>query len=101
MLGDLSSQFDHVMFLLPPSTDFAGAAAYSYVNSWRSVFADGYWWMVMVQVHEIGHNLNLAHSGEGTNAYGDWTGKLLLFVPDGIKQKFWSYKFLSFLPFES
>jgi hypothetical protein len=26
------------------------------------------------QVHEIGHNLNLAHSGEGTEQYGDQSG---------------------------
>ena len=27
-------------------------------------------------MHEIGHNLNLAHSGEGTNVYGDQSGMM-------------------------
>lgn len=73
-LGDLPSQFDHVMLILPPMVDFRNAAAYAYVNYWRSVFQDDYWYMVMVQMHELGHNLNLAHSGEGTSTYADHTG---------------------------
>ena len=28
------------------------------------------------QLHEIGHNLNLAHSSEGSNSYGDQTGMM-------------------------
>ena len=75
MLGDLPSQFDHVMLLLPPGTNFHGAAAYGYINYWRTVYQDNYYWMLMVQMHEFGHNLDLAHSGENGNPYGDWTGK--------------------------
>lgn len=78
MLGDLRSQFDHVMILLPPKVNFGGTAAYSYVNYWRSVYQDNYWWMVMVQMHELGHNLDLAHSGEGTSTYADHTGTCLV-----------------------
>jgi len=29
-----------------------------------------------VQMHEIGHNLNFAHSGEGTEVYGDQSGMM-------------------------
>ena len=74
-LGDLQQQFDIVMLILPPGVDFGGAAAYAYINWYYGVYRDDYWWMVMVQMHEVGHNLNLAHSGEGTNSYGDWTGR--------------------------
>jgi hypothetical protein len=34
------------------------------------------------QVHEIGHNLGLAHSGEGTVAYGDQTGMMVSVYSD-------------------
>jgi hypothetical protein len=34
------------------------------------------------QVHEVGHNLGLAHSGEGTVAYGDQTGMMVSVYSD-------------------
>lgn len=36
------------------------------------------------QVHEVGHNLGLAHSGEGTVAYGDQTGMMVSVPSDSI-----------------
>eukprot|EP00814_Leptocylindrus_danicus_P016466 CAMPEP_0116013620 /NCGR_PEP_ID=MMETSP0321-20121206/5828_1 /TAXON_ID=163516 /ORGANISM="Leptocylindrus danicus var. danicus, Strain B650" /LENGTH=672 /DNA_ID=CAMNT_0003483191 /DNA_START=45 /DNA_END=2060 /DNA_ORIENTATION=+ len=74
-LGSLSGQFDHVILCLPPGT--AGSwIAYAYVNHWLSVYNDEWCNYVSGQMHEIGHNLNLAHSGEGTLAYGDQTGMM-------------------------
>ncbi len=32
---------------------------------------------VSAQVHEVGHNLGLAHAGEGDFAYGDTTGMMV------------------------
>jgi hypothetical protein len=63
---------DHVMYCMPDNamTD----VAYAYVNSWLSVYNDDWCNKPSAQVHELGHNLNLAHSGEGTNVYGDQSG---------------------------
>lgn len=60
-LGTLTSQYDYVMQCLPPGVSMGGAAAYAYVNSWLSVYGDGYCKHLTVQMHEIGHNLGLAH----------------------------------------
>mmetsp|Transcript_38211 Transcript_38211/g.68890 ORF Transcript_38211/g.68890 Transcript_38211/m.68890 type:complete len:576 (+) Transcript_38211:87-1814(+) len=62
---------DHVMYCLPPGT--MSGIAYAYINSWNSVFDDDWCRYVSVQMHEIGHNINLAHSGEG-QTYDDQTG---------------------------
>lgn len=54
-----------------------GYAAYAYVNSWNSVYVGNYYKAVGVQVHELGHNFNLAHSGGLNNAtYTDHTGAM-------------------------
>jgi hypothetical protein len=73
IVGVAESTWDHVMFVLPSSVDFAGAAAYAYVGWSRSVYRDNYVAVLLVQVHEIGHNLNMRHSGLGTATYGDTT----------------------------
>ena len=31
---------------------------------------------VSAQMHELGHNLNLAHAGEGSDPYGDQSGMM-------------------------
>ncbi|CAJ1946003.1 unnamed protein product [Cylindrotheca closterium] len=51
---------DHVMYCMP-SRAMVGIA-YAYINSWLSVYKDVWGLYVSAQMHEIGHNLNLAHS---------------------------------------
>lgn len=72
LLGDLPSQFDYVAMSVPPGSA-GGWLAYAYVNHWLSVFNDVWITSVSAQVHEIGHNLNLAHAGESA-AYDDQSG---------------------------
>lgn len=55
-LGNLSSQFNHVMLCLPPISGFGGIA-YAYVNSWLSVYNDAWCNYPSAQLHEIGHNI--------------------------------------------
>ena len=61
--GNMQSQFDYVMQCLPPGTN-GSWIAYAYVNSWLSVYNDNWCNYPSGQMHEIGHNLGLAHSGE-------------------------------------
>jgi hypothetical protein len=66
-----------------------GWAAYAYINSWNSVYQGNYYKYAAIQVHELGHNFNLAHSGGldgatytdhtcsmGNPLYGDNLGKM-------------------------
>jgi hypothetical protein len=62
-----------VMYVLPSSVNFAGTAAYAYVGGRRSVYKDNNVAMLLVQMHEIGHNLKMAHSGRNSSPYGDKT----------------------------
>lgn len=83
-LGDLATQFDHVMFCLPPGTSKDGKvtwAAFGAVNGWMTVFNDKKCDIAQIQAHEIGHNLGLKHASENVtgksnddNEYGDDTG---------------------------
>ncbi|KAG7374685.1 gametolysin peptidase M11 [Nitzschia inconspicua] len=70
MVGDLEQQFDHVILCLPPGTS-GGWVAYAYVNGLISVFNDRWCEKLSTLVHEVGHNLNLAHSGSGEGSYHD------------------------------
>ena len=72
LLGNLQSQFHHVALSVPDNNE--GYAAYAYVYHWLSLYKDIYVDLVTVQMHEIGHNIGLAHSGEGTQSYGDTSG---------------------------
>lgn len=74
VLGSLQSQFDHVMYCLPSGTN-GSWIAYAYINHWLSVYNDEWCNYPSGQMHEIGHNLNLAHSGEGAT-YDDQTGMM-------------------------
>jgi hypothetical protein len=49
-LGNLSSQFDHVMLCLPPGTS-GGWIAYAYINDWLSVYNNQSCDYVSVQMH--------------------------------------------------
>jgi len=50
-----------------------GYAALADSNSWMSVFQGDYYKDAGVQMHEIGHNFGLAHSGMGQDTYADHT----------------------------
>ena len=63
---------DYAMVCVPPGS--MSGIAYAYVNSWISVYKDTWCTYPSAQLHEIGHNINLAHSGEGTDQYGDQSG---------------------------
>ena len=74
--GSLSSQFDYVMQCLPPGTS-GSWIAYAYINHWLSVYNDLWCNYPSGQMHEIGHNLGLAHSGEeGAAEYADQSGMM-------------------------
>ena len=68
--------FTHVLYILPQSVSFGDAAAYAYINYYLSVYLDTYSSVLLVQMHEIGHNLQMLHSGEGNATYGDKTGMM-------------------------
>ena len=72
VLGSLSGQFDYVALSLPDNSERWAARAY--INSWLSMYKNYYIDQVTVQMHELGHNLGLPHSGEGSNEYGDHSG---------------------------
>jgi hypothetical protein len=63
----------HVMFCLPPNT-MAGIA-YANAPGWRSVYSDVWCTYVSGQMHEIGHNLGLAHANE-VGTYKDQSGMM-------------------------
>jgi hypothetical protein len=68
------SQWDHLFYVFPASVNFSGTAAYAYVNSYKSVFSGIFATYMGVQIHELGHNYNMDHSGFGTTTYADHTG---------------------------
>ena len=78
-LGSLN-QFDHIMMCLPPGTN--GPIGYAYLNDRVSVYNEytrggqskSWCTAVSIQMHEIGHNLNLYHSGVGGDQYADTSG---------------------------
>jgi len=59
----LPGQHEQVMYVLEKCYQGCGWAAYAYINSWMSVYQAGYYGMPGVQMHEIGHNFGMAHSG--------------------------------------
>lgn len=76
LVGSLSKQFDHVMLCVPPGSSDGNWVAYGYINSWLSVYNDDLCKSMSIQVHEIGHNLGLAHSGKDDISYGDRSGMM-------------------------
>mmetsp|Transcript_18318 Transcript_18318/g.24419 ORF Transcript_18318/g.24419 Transcript_18318/m.24419 type:complete len:404 (-) Transcript_18318:465-1676(-) len=73
----LPGPFDYVMYLLEGCYGECGWIAYAYVNDWNTVYQGKKYAAVGVQMHELGHNFNLAHSGgiDGNN-YTDYTGMM-------------------------
>jgi len=90
LLGfSLPGPFDHVMLILEGCYADCGWAGYAFVNHWLSVYQGAYYGITGVQVHEIGHNLGMAHSGGldaqtytdhtclmGNPSYGDDNGRM-------------------------
>ncbi|KAI2492864.1 Gametolysin peptidase M11 [Fragilaria crotonensis] len=74
-LGDLLTNFaDHVVVCMPPGTSGGDWAAYAYSDHWLSVYNDAWCGYPSGLMHEIGHSLNLDHSSEGSEEYGDQSG---------------------------
>merc|ERR1711907_801894 len=64
--------------------------AYAFVNHYMSFYNSEWCRSVSAQMHEVGHNLGLGHSGKGSNDYGDRTGIMgySYFSDDGPKMCF-------------
>jgi hypothetical protein len=74
---NLPGPYEQVMYVLQGCYNDCGWAAYAYINSWNSVYQGNYFYMPGVQVHELGHNFGLAHSGGLDGAtYTDHTGMM-------------------------
>jgi hypothetical protein len=76
--GDWRSKYDHTMLCLPPGT-LGGWIGYAYIGHYLSVFNDQWCTYPSLQLHEIGHNLAMGHSGEGSrssNQYDDMSGMM-------------------------
>lgn len=67
---------DHVVVVLPPSFPDQEYAASAEVNHTISIFSSLLTFSLSMYMHELGHNLNLQHSGSVDNKeqYGDGTG---------------------------
>lgn len=73
LIGDYNdSMFGLVMMVLPKSD--GSKVAWSFVDSKFSFYNDNWAGRVSAQMHEIGHNLGLSHSGHLGDEYGDQTG---------------------------
>ncbi len=75
LFGSLFAQADHIMFALPPNTD-GNWIAYASVNGSSSVYNNNWATYVSAQMHELGHNLGMGHSGIGSNEYADTSGMM-------------------------
>jgi len=73
VFGNLFDQFDLILFAMPPGIQPA-FAAYAYIGSPASYYSNDSILDVMVQMHEIGHNIGLQHAGQGAEEYGDPSG---------------------------
>lgn len=73
-LGDLNDpRFDLLIFCFPPGSD--DFVAYAFPNSKYSFYNDKWCGYSGPLMHEVGHNIGLAHSGETAQGeYGDGIG---------------------------
>jgi len=67
-----SALADHVMMCMPPGT--MSGIAFANVDSWRSWYDDDWCTHLSAQMHEVGHNIGLAHSNHDGKAYEDKSG---------------------------
>ena len=73
----ITEPYHQVMYVLEKCYIECGWAAYAYINGWMSVYQSGYYKQTGVQVHELGHNFGLYHSGGLDGAtYTDHTGMM-------------------------
>jgi len=71
----LWSKYDLVLFCQPP-VESSNWVAYAYINHYMSFYNSDWCSQVSAQMHEVGHNLGLAHSGHNGDAYGDQSGMM-------------------------
>ncbi len=69
------SNIDLVLACLPRGLG-NGWIAYAYINHYLSVYNDEWCSYVSTLMHEVGHNVGLAHSGENGGEYSDGTGAM-------------------------
>jgi len=69
----LTKFVNYVMICIPPGTR-GNWIAYAIQGYWLSVYNDKWCTYPSSQMHELGHNMKLAHSGDGNNPYGDQSG---------------------------
>jgi len=65
----LWNKYDLVMFCMPEGS--GDWVAHAYINRWDSFYNNNWCRSVSAQMHEIGHNMGLGHSGKEDNPYGD------------------------------
>ena len=80
-IDQLLDTFDLVLFCQPPGTTYRYSGdgdwiGYASVNGWASYYNDVWCQSVSTQMHEVGHNLGLDHSGVGFSEYEDSTGMM-------------------------
>ena len=73
-------ELDLIMLCLPEGTSGIWWA-YAYPNHWISAYNDNICLSLSAQMHEVGHNLGLAHSGEDLT-YDDMSGYMGYSVAD-------------------
>ncbi|GKY90412.1 hypothetical protein MPSEU_000015000 [Mayamaea pseudoterrestris] len=80
-VSSVSTLATRMMIVLPPGTLGTPWLSNAGVNYWRSTYNDKWAMSLSAGMHEIGHNLGLLHSGEGTLdpdlSYGDKTGYMV------------------------
>jgi hypothetical protein len=80
LFGTLSNKYEHVLIVVPELADLkfggGGFLAYAFLRGNLSVYTDKWAGHITILAHEIGHNLNLHHSGlsHDGNEYGDESG---------------------------
>lgn len=74
-LGSSYAEADLVIYCLPTIPGLRWAA-YAYVGGHESFYNDDYCNNHEVLLHEIGHNMDLGHSSQGNEEYGDFTGAM-------------------------
>ncbi|KAI2492997.1 Gametolysin peptidase M11 [Fragilaria crotonensis] len=66
---------DHVMLCIPPGTVGSWISS-APPNHWMSSYNGKWCRFPSAHIHELGHNMNLHHSGEGSDEYGDESGHM-------------------------